>query len=158
MLSKPLCQHLHRPAAMSEPASIIASLNMTPHPEGGHFVETFRDAANSVSLIFYLLEAGDRSHWHRLTKDEILHFYDGDALTVLLSPDGISVQEKTLGRRVADQHCYHYIVPRGTWFSMHSTGEWSLIGCTVAPAFTFDDFELAPKNWAPGKGEPYPID
>ena len=68
---------------MSEPASIIASLNMTPHPEGGHFVETFRDAANSVSLIFYLLEAGDRSHWHRLTKDEILHFYDGDPLTVL---------------------------------------------------------------------------
>ena len=139
---------------MNEPTSIIASLNMTPHPEGGHFVETFRDAANSVSLIFYLLEAGDRSHWHRLTKDEILHFYDGDPLTVLWSSDGVLIQEQTLGRRIEDQHGYHHIVPRGTWFSMHSTGEWSLIGCTVTPAFTFNDFELAPKNWTPGKGDP----
>ena len=152
MLSSTESQHLCRHTTMSEPASIIASLNMTPHPEGGHFVETFRDAANNVSLIFYLLEAGDRSHWHRLTKDEILHFYDGDPLTVMWSSDGVLIQEQTLGRSAADKHCYHYIVPRGTWFSMHSTGEWSLIGCTVAPAFTFDDFELAPKNWVPGKG------
>ena len=154
MLSSTKSQHLWRHTTMSEPASIIASLNMTPHPEGGHFVETFRDAANSVSLIFYLLEAGDRSHWHRLTKDEILHFYDGDPLTVLLSPDGVLIQEQTLGRRIEDQQGYHHIVPKGTWFSMHSTGEWSLIGCTVAPAFTFNDFELAPKNWTPGKGNP----
>ena len=154
MLSSTKSQHLWRHTTMSEPASIIASLNMTPHPEGGHFVETFRDAANSVSLILYLLEADDRSHWHRLTKDEILHFYDGDPLTVLLSPDGVLIQEQTLGRRIEDQQGYHHIVPKGTWFSMHSTGEWSLIGCTVAPAFTFNDFELAPKNWTPGKGDP----
>lgn len=154
MLSSTESQHLWRHTTMSEPASIIASLNMTPHPEGGHFVETFRDAANSVSLIFYLLEAGDRSHWHRLTKDEILHFYDGDPLTVLWSSDGVLIQEQTLGRRIEDQHGYHHIVPKGTWFSMHSTGEWSLIGCTVAPAFTFNDFELAPNNWTPGKGGP----
>ncbi|MDP6030419.1 MAG: cupin domain-containing protein [Arenicellales bacterium] len=79
---------------MTEAASIIALLNMTPHPEGGHFVETFRDATGSVSLIVYLLEKGERSHWHRLKKAEILHFYDGDPLALLLSPEGFSIQEE----------------------------------------------------------------
>lgn len=155
MLLGPSYQSLQRHTAMTEPASsIIASLKMTPHPEGGHFVETFRDADNNVSLIFYLLEKGERSYWHRLTKDEILHFYDGDPLTLLLSTDGVSIQEETLGREVASRQDYHRVVSKGTWFSMHSTGDWSLIGCTVAPAFSFDDFELAPKNWVPGKGDP----
>ena len=140
---------------MTEPASsIIASLKMTPHPEGGHFVETFRDADNNVSLIFYLLEKGERSHWHRLTKDEILHFYDGDPLKLLLSPDGVSIQEETLGREAVNNELYHRIVPKGAWFSMQSTGAWSLIGCAVCPAFSFDDFELAPQNWSPGHGHP----
>ena len=139
---------------MTEAASIIALLNMTPHPEGGHFVETFRDATGSVSLIVYLLEKGERSHWHRLKKAEILHFYDGDPLALLLSPDGISIQEEALGRQAADQQAYHQVVPKGTWFSMQSKGDWSLIGCTVSPAFLFADFELAPKDWAPGKGDP----
>tara|TARA_B100000676_G_C17296597_1_gene445072 strand:- start:3 stop:422 length:420 start_codon:yes stop_codon:yes gene_type:complete len=139
---------------MTGPGSIIASLNMKPHPEGGHFVETFRDADNNVSLIFYLLEGGERSHWHRLAKDEVLHFYDGDPLTLLLSPDAVAIKEETLGRKVTNRQNYHWVVPKGTWFSMHSTGEWSLIGCTVSPAFSFDDFELAPENWVPGIGQP----
>ena len=152
MLSNSSHQPLQRHSPRTEPASIITALKMRPHPEGGHFVETFRDADDNVSLIFYLLEKGERSHWHRLSKDEILHFYDGDPLTLLLSPDSVSIKEETLGREVASRQDYHRVVPKGTWFSMHSTGEWSLIGCTVAPAFTFDDFELAPKNWVPGKG------
>ena len=139
---------------MNDPASLIESLKMTPHPEGGHFAETFRADDGSVSLIFYLLKSDERSHWHRLTKNEILHFYDGDPMSVLLSPDGVSVQEKTLGRDAIDNEPYHLIVPKGTWFSMQSTGDWSLIGCTVSPAFTFDDFELAPKGWMPGDGHP----
>ena len=139
---------------MTDPASLIESLKMTPHPEGGHFSETFRAEDGSASLIFYLLKNDERSHWHRLTKDELLHFYDGDPMSVLLSPDGVSIQRKTLGRDAVDNEAYHLIIPKGTWFSMQSTGDWSLIGCTVSPAFTFDDFELAPKGWMPGDGHP----
>ncbi len=139
---------------MTDPASLIESLKMTPHPEGGHFAETFRADDGSVSLIFYLLKSDERSHWHRLTKDELLHFYDGDPMSVLISPDGVSIQRKTLGRNAVENEAYHLIVPKGTWFSMQSTGDWSLIGCTVSPAFTFDDFELAPKGWMPGDGHP----
>ena len=139
---------------MNDPASLIESLKMTPHPEGGHFAETFRADDGSVSLIFYLLKSDERSHWHRLTKDELLHFYDGDPMSVLLSQDGMSIQRKTLGRDAVDNEAYHLIVPKGTWFSMQSTGDWSLIGCTVSPAFAFDDFELAPKGWMPGREHP----
>ena len=139
---------------MTDPASLIESLKMTPHPEGGHFAETFRADDNSASLIFYLLKNDERSHWHRLTKNEILHFYDGDPMRVLLSTDGVSIQEKTLGRDAIDNEPYHLIIPNDTWFSMQSTGDWSLIGCTVSPAFSFDDFELAPKGWMPGQGNP----
>jgi len=139
---------------MNDPASLIESLKMTPHPEGGHFAETFRADDGSASLIFYLLKSDERSHWHRLTKDELLHFYDGDPMSVLLSQDGMSIQRKTLGRDAVDNEAYHLIVPKGTWFSMQSTGDWSLIGCTVSPAFAFDDFELAPKGWMPGRGHP----
>ena len=139
---------------MTDPASLIESLKMTPHPEGGHFAETFRADDNSASLIFYLLKNDERSHWHRLTKNEILHFYDGDPMRVLLSTDGVSIQEKTLGRDAIDNEPYHLIIPKDTWFSMQSTGDWSLIGCTVSPAFSFDDFELAPNGWMPGQGNP----
>ena len=139
---------------MTDPASLITSLNMTPHPEGGHFAETFRADDGSASLIFYLLQQDERSHWHRLTKNEMLHFYDGDPMRVLLSPDGVSIQEKTLGRDAINNEPYHLIIPKDTWFSMQSTGDWSLIGCTVSPAFSFDDFELAPKGWMPGQGHP----
>ena len=151
MLSTP-SNLTHRP--MNDPASLIESLKMTPHPEGGHFAETFRADDGSASLIFYLLKNDERSHWHRLTKNEILHFYDGDPMSVLLSPDGASIQEKTLGRDAIDNEPYHLIIPKDTWFSMQSTGDWSLIGCTVSPAFSFDDFELAPKGWMPGQGNP----
>ena len=139
---------------MTDPASLITSFSMPPHPEGGHFAETYRADDGSASLIFYLLQHDERSHWHRLTKNEMLHFYDGDPLKLLLSPDGVSSQEEILGRETVNNELYHRIVPKGTWFSMQSTGDWSLIGCTVSPAFSFDDFELAPKGWMPGQGNP----
>ena len=75
-------------------------------------------------------------------------------MRVLLSPDGVSIQEKTLGQDAIDNEAYHLIVPKDAWFSMQSTGDWSLIGCTVSPAFSFDDFELAPKDWMPVQGHP----
>ena len=120
---------------------------MTPHPEGGHFKESYRD--NNISLIYYLLKKNEKSHWHRLKKNEILHFYDGDPLIVYLSKNGITIQEIILENN--KNKLSHFVIKSGTWFSMKSKGEYSLIGCTVAPPFNYDDFELAPKEWEPGK-------
>ena len=79
---------------MNDPEEIIKKLKMIPHPEGGYFIESFRDKEKNVSLIYYLLKKNQRSHWHRLKKNEILHFYDGDPLIVYLSKDGINTEQK----------------------------------------------------------------
>jgi len=134
---------------MDDSDKLIEQLEMNPHPEGGYYSESFRDRDNSVSLIYYLLKKNEKSHWHRLKKNEILHFYDGAPLIVYLSTDGNTVQEVIINNN-KDQ-VSHIVVRSGTWFSMESKGEYSLIGCTVAPPFNYDDFELAPKNWKPGK-------
>ena len=126
---------------------IIKKLQMIPHPEGGHFKESYRD--KNISLIYYLLKKNEKSHWHRLKKNEILHFYDGDPLIVYLSKDGINTEQIILNNNL-DQ-LSHLVVKSGTWFSMETKGEFSLIGCTVAPAFNYADFELAPQNWKPKK-------
>ena len=132
---------------MNKSDEIIKILHMIPHPEGGHFKESYRD--KNISLIYYLLKKDEKSHWHRLKNNEILHFYDGAPLIVYLSTDGNTVQEVIINNN-KDQ-VSHIVVRSGTWFSMESKGEYSLIGCTVAPPFNYDDFELAPKNWKPGK-------
>ena len=124
---------------------------MSPHPEGGYFVESFRDKNNASSLIYYLLKKNQISHWHRLTKNEILHFYRGDPLQVYISINGKESNIKILGTNLNNNEKMHIVVEAGSWFSMKSTGDYSLIGCTVAPAFDYNDFELAPKNWEPKK-------
>ena len=136
---------------MNSPEELIKKLNMTPHPEGGYFAESFRDKDNNVSLIYYLLKKNQRSHWHRLTKNEILHFYLGDPMSVYVSEDGNKSASKILGNNIIGNQKMHLIVKAGSWFSMQSSGNFSLIGCTVAPGFEYSDFELAPKNWEPGK-------
>ena len=136
---------------MNNPENLIKKLQLIPHPEVGYFSESFRDEKNSVSLIYYLLKKGDVSHWHKLKKNEILHFYDGDPLIVSMSNNEINISEIILGRNIKKGHLLHYVVDSEVWFSMKSMGEWSLIGCTVAPAFNYKDFELAPKNWSPSK-------
>ncbi len=136
---------------MNSPEELIKKLNMTPHPEGGYFAESFRDKDNNVSLIYYLLKRNQRSHWHRLTKNEILHFYLGDPMSVYVSEDGNKSASKILGNNIIGNQKMHLIVKAGSWFSMQSSGNFSLIGCTVAPGFEYSDFELAPKNWEPGK-------
>ena len=134
---------------MNNPENLIKKLQLIPHPEGGYFSESFRDEKNSVSLIYYLLKKGDVSHWHKLKKNEILHFYDGDPLVVYLSVDGTSIQKIILNS--SKNQLYHFVIKSGAWFSMESKGEYSLIGCTVSPPFDYEDLELAPKNWRPGK-------
>ena len=121
---------------MNNSDEIIKKLQMTPHPEGGHFKESYRD--NNISLIYYLLK-----------KNEILHFYDGDPLTVYSSKNGVTIEKTILNNN--KNELSHLVIKNGTWFSMKSKGDYSLIGCTVAPPFDYDDFELAPKEWKPGK-------
>ena len=118
---------------------------MITHPEGGHYVEIFKN--KNVSQIYYLLKKNEKSHWHRLSKNEILHFYLGDPLEVFISNDGIEYEVFSLG----SNNNYIYTVKSNTWFAMKSSGSYSLIGCTVAPAFDFEDFELAPATWKPEK-------
>jgi len=130
---------------------IIEKLNLLPHPEGGHFTETFRDNEGQISHIYYLLKKGETSHWHKINKNELLVFYDGDPLLVLSSKNKIHTKEITIGKDLERGHKYHFVVRAKTWFSMVPLGKWSLIGCIVAPAFDYKDFELAPHNWSPGK-------
>ena len=108
---------------------------------------SFNFKNENVSQIYYLLEKNEKSHWHRLTKNDILHFYSGDPLEVFTSNDGVNYEVFFLG----SDHNYIYTVRANTWFAMRSSGAFSLIGCTVAPAFDFDDFELAPATWRPEK-------
>ena len=130
---------------------LIDELKLIPHPEGGHFVETFRDSKNQISHIYYLLKKGETSHWHKINKNELLVFYDGDPLQVLLSKDRVHTQKIIMGKDINNDHKYHFVVKAETWFSMVPLGQWSLIGCIVVPAFDYKDFELAPLSWYPGK-------
>ena len=130
---------------MTNPEDLIKKLNMVAHPEGGYFSESFRDENNNVSLIYYLLQKNEWSHWHRLTKNETLHFYKGDPLIVYISKDGIDYSSVTIG----ENDNFHYTVGSQSWFAMKSSGAYSLIGCTVAPGFDYKDFELAPADWKP---------
>ena len=123
--------------------TLIKQMNMISHPEGGHYVEVLKN--EYVSQIYYLLKKNERSHWHRLKKNEILHFYLGEPLEVFTSINGTDYSSFSLGLN----NNFIFTVQSNTWFAMRSTGSFSLIGCTVAPAFDFKDFELAPKGWNP---------
>jgi len=123
--------------------TLIKQMNMISHPEGGHYVEVLKN--EYVSQIYYLLKKNERSHWHRLKKNEILHFYLGEPLEVFTSINGTDYSSFSLGLN----NNFIFTVQSNTWFAMRSTGSFSLIGCTVAPAFDFEDFELAPKGWNP---------
>ena len=116
---------------------------MTPHPEGGHYVEVFKN--KDVSHIYFLLEQHEYSHWHRIKKNETVHFYSGDPLEIYTSKDGEEFETNQIG----SNNNYIYSIEKNTWFAMKPKGKFSLIGCTVAPAFEFEDLELAPKDWKP---------
>lgn len=132
---------------------IIAQLGLKPHPEGGHYRETFRAAdgpRGGSTAIYFLLKAGERSHWHRVSDaDEIWHRYAGAPLELSLSEDGRTVRRLRLGTDFALGEAPQAIVPRGVWQAARSLGAWTLIGATVAPGFLFEKFELAPPGWEP---------
>ncbi len=133
---------------------MIERLGLEPHPEGGRYVETWRAPAVSgarpaSSAILYLLRAGERSHWHRIDADEIWHAVAGGPLELRAATSGGQVAVYRLGADVAAGETPQVVVPAGAWQSAEPLGAWSLVGCIVAPAFTFEGFELAPEGWQP---------
>jgi hypothetical protein len=139
---------------MESAADIIARLGLTPHPEGGHYRETFRDDrvdANGRSrstAIYFLLARHERSHWHRIDAVEVWHHYAGSALLLEIA-DGDGRRSIRLGADLAAGEVPQAIVPAQAWQAAESSGDWTLVGCTVAPGFDFATFELAPKGWTP---------
>jgi uncharacterized protein len=134
---------------------VIGILGLAPHPEGGHFRETFRDAAEpgrraASTAIYFLLKAGEQSHWHKVDAAEVWHFYAGDALLLEVSPPEGPLSAVRLGTRIEDGEQPQSVVPKNHWQRARSRGEWTLVGCTVAPAFTFDNFTLAAPDFSPG--------
>jgi uncharacterized protein len=140
---------------MLSPELIIERLRMKPHPEGGHYVETWRHrpaagGRGAGTAIHFLLQRGEVSHWHRVDADEIWLFHAGDPLAVSISEDGLSVDERVLGIDLLAGQQPQVIVPANAWQSALTQGDWTLVSCTVSPAFLFERFELAPPGWKPG--------
>lgn len=136
--------------------TLIDTLGMQPHPEGGWFVETFRDAdgpdgRSRSTAIYFLLTAGPGSHWHRVDAVETWHWYAGAPLVLSISEDAQTTRAIELGPEVAEGQRPQGVVPEGAWQAARTTGAWTLVGCTVAPGFEFSGFELAPEGWAPGQ-------
>jgi len=135
-------------------ADLIARLELKPHPEGGHFRETFRDTRRDASgrsvstAVYFLLSRGERSHWHRIDAVEVWHYYAGSAL-ILDVADGDGRRSIRLGPDLAAGEVPQAVVPAQAWQAAESIGDWTLAGCTVAPGFDFATLELAPKGWVP---------
>ena len=134
---------------------VIRRHDLAPHPEGGHFRETFRDAPGPdgrarSTAIYFLLAGAEVSHWHRVDAVETWHWYAGGPLALTVSDNGHDVRALRLGPDLAHDQRPQAVVPAGAWQTAVSLGRWTLVGCTVAPAFDFAGFELAPPGWAPG--------
>lgn len=140
------------------PKAIIETLGLKPHPEGGWYRETWRAAAPpgeraSATAIFFLLEAGERSHWHRVDAAELWLWHAGETLTLSMAPDENSpVSTVTLGPDVTEGHVPQALVPPGQWQMAMPDRGWVLVSCVVSPGFEFSGWELAPEDWEPGNG------
>lgn len=136
---------------------IIAHLNLAPHPEGGHYRQTWianADAGNrpTGTCIYFLLKAGEQSHWHRVDATEIWHYYAGAPLILSLAEtEAGPARDLMLGAELGAGETPQLIVPEAHWQAARTTGAWTLVGCTVSPGFRFEGFELA----APGFDIPH---
>jgi predicted cupin superfamily sugar epimerase len=128
---------------------IVRLLGLKPHPEGGHYCETWRAATKpgeraAGTAIYYLLAAGEVSRWHRVDADEIWHWYGGNPLRLTMSAEGRQTTSETLGPALAEGERPQIVVPKSHWQMAEPLGAWTLVGCTVSPGFVFEGFELAP--------------
>ncbi len=139
---------------MNNAAQIIEKLGLSHHPEGGWYRQTWlaeNEGRPAGSAIYYLLEAGQRSHWHWIDSTEIWHFHAGAPLVLSTAASNAGpVVEAVLGPDILAGQQAQMIVPVGHWQAAQSTGGWTLVGCTVSPAFNFEGFHMAKPDWAPG--------
>jgi uncharacterized protein len=134
-------------------ADVIRVLALKPHPEGGHYRQTFRDTRlidgrSASTAIYYLLARGERSHWHRIDAVEIWHYYAGAPLALGIAEASVT-RVVRLGPDLAAGEQPQAVVAAGAWQSAESLGDWTLVGCTVAPGFEFSGFTLASEGWSP---------
>ena len=137
-------------------AEVIALLELERHPEGGWYRQTFADASTEgerhhSTAIYYLLEGGDQSAWHRVDAAEVWHWHAGAPLRLRLSHQGKVIDEHILGPDLKAAERPQVVVPRHCWQTAKSLGAWTLVGCTVAPGFEFSGFEMAERDWEPGE-------
>ncbi|MBC7908565.1 MAG: cupin domain-containing protein [Rhodospirillaceae bacterium] len=135
------------------PDAIIDRLGLVPHPEGGHYAETYRHrtedgSRGACTAIYYLLKAGERSHWHRVDAVEVWNFHAGAPLTLKIS-EATGVRDIVLGADILAGQVPQAVVPAHAWQAAEAMDGWSLVGCIVAPAFNFSGFEMAPPGWQP---------
>jgi predicted cupin superfamily sugar epimerase len=134
---------------------IIRMLALKPHPEGGHFRETFRDPKQIVdgrsvsTAIYFLLARDERAHWHRIDAVEIWHWYAGAPLQLEIAAAPGRVERVTLGGDISAGLRPQAVVPPQAWQAAQTLGDWTLLGCTVAPGFDFAKHEVAPQGWSP---------
>jgi uncharacterized protein len=137
-------------------ADVIRLLDLKPHPEGGHFRQTFRDSKTvddgraASTAIYFVLARGERSHWHRVDAAEVWHWHAGAPLELEFAATSGGRERITLGSDLVAGERPQAVVPAHAWQAAQSLGDWTLVGCTVAPGFEFAKFELAPKEWEPG--------
>lgn len=134
---------------------VIEKLGLEAHPEGGWYKRTFCDENGvgdrpQATAIYFLLEADKASRWHKLDVTELWHFYAGAPLELSMSPDGKWLEMLVLGPNILGGEMPQIVVPKGNWQSAQSTGDWTLVGCTLSPGFEFSGFEMAPEGWYPG--------
>ena len=137
-------------------AAMIEALALVPHPEGGWYRETWRAEAAlpngraCATSILFLLEAGQRSHWHRVDAGELWLFQAGAPLELSVAADGRGGETVTLGPDPLAGETPQHLVPPGAWQSAQaSVNGWTLVACVVAPGFEFSAFDLAPPDWSP---------
>ena len=140
----------------------IEHLQLLPHPEGGYYKETYRSPGiisksclkdiggdrSFSTAIYFLLQQGDFSAFHRIKSDECWHFYDGGSLLIHVLMENGEYNCIRLGRNIHEGELFQYVVPAGAWFASEPTASsfFALVGCTVAPGFDFTDFEMAKKE------------
>ncbi|HVZ68223.1 MAG TPA: cupin domain-containing protein [Rhizomicrobium sp.] len=140
--------------SLTEAERLVLELELSPHPEGGHYRETFRDASGSdgralSTAIYFLLQAGEVSRWHRVDAAEVWHFHKGAPLELKIAMEGEPVKRFVLGVDVERGERPQVAVPAHAWQSARSLGDYTLAGCTVAPGFEFSKFELADESFEP---------
>lgn len=142
--------------AGDEAQAMIARLDLSPHPEGGWYRETWRedpadDGRGLATAVLFLLEQGQRSHWHRVDAAELWLFQAGHALDLLSAPNGSGpIETIRLGADILVGDMPQHLIPKGAWQAAEASRGWALVSCIVAPGFAFSGFELAPPGWAPG--------